>query len=162
MNHVLVRPDGSIENYAFPLACLADVPKGFRVLPDNPPAFDPAIETLTRSEVVLPEMTEVPYTVTPIAPEVLAVRAAAALSAAVEKRLNETARQYRYKSYHAAMAYVGASVAKYDAEGRAFRDWASRAWAYVDQIEQDVVAGLRAVPTAEELLGGLPSLEIME
>jgi hypothetical protein len=80
-----------------------------------------------------------------------------ALAFAVEQHLNAKAADYRYKDYHAAMAYVSSPVLKFASEGQAFVSWVSAVWAHVDQVEQDVLAQLRAIPTPAELVAELPA-----
>lgn len=83
------------------------------------------------------------------------------MAMAIENHLNSKAQEYRYKDYHAAMAYVGSPVAKFNNEAVAFRDWVSLVWAYVDQLEQDVLNGVVPAPSsAQEIIQNLPVLSL--
>jgi hypothetical protein len=79
-----------------------------------------------------------------------------ALSTAVENHLNAKANEYRYKDYHAAMAYLGSPIARFQREAEAFMNWVSFVWSHVDAVEDDVANGRRGIPTIEELIEELP------
>ena len=84
----------------------------------------------------------------------------AALTFAIKTHLNTKALEYRYDNYHSAMGYVGSPVHKFNAEGVAFRNWVSQVWAYAEKVESDVRAGLRSIPTAQQLIAELPVLTV--
>jgi hypothetical protein len=87
-------------------------------------------------------------------PEVVDIKVA--LAQAVEDHLNAKANEYRYKDYHAAMAYINSPVEKFKNEAEAFMAWVSYVWAHVDTVEADIVSGRREIPTAVSLIEELP------
>lgn len=73
--------------------------------------------------------------------------------------LDDEARKYGYDDIKAAVTYADEpSVAKFQAEGRAFRAWRSLVWAYAYEVLADVQSGAREQPTADELIAELPAL----
>ena len=95
----------------------------------------------------------------PAEPEALVkARIQEALTSAVQARLDTMARGYGYDDCHSACTYVDTGVAKFDAEGRAFRKWRSSVWAKCYEVLAEVNAGERAIPSEDTLLGELPEL----
>ncbi|WP_133091864.1 hypothetical protein [Thauera propionica] len=81
--------------------------------------------------------------------------------AAVYAHLNTAAQALGYDDIRAAVTYADEpAVPKFQAEGRAFRAWRSLVWAHCYQVLDDVQAGLRPIPTAEDLIAELPELSI--
>lgn len=66
-----------------------------------------------------------------------------------------------YDSCLSVCSYVNTGVAKFDAEGEAFRSWRSAVWDKGYQILDAVLAGTMDIPTYEELVDMLPKLEIV-
>lgn len=84
-----------------------------------------------------------------------------AMRAAIQAHMDTAARGYGYDDVKAAVTYAEEpSVPKFQAEGRAFRAWRSLVWAHAYGVLDDVQAGTRPQPTAEELLAELPVLEV--
>lgn len=76
---------------------------------------------------------------------------------AVQSHLDTTAQLLGYDSIATAVTYASeAAVSKFQTEGQAFREWRSLVWAHCHAVLAAVVAGERAVPTAEELIAELP------
>lgn len=82
------------------------------------------------------------------------------LTAVVQGHLDQEAAKLGYDNCNSVCTYVDTGVQKFDDEGRAFRAWRSAVWARGYEILADVQAGLRAIPSAEELLAELPELVI--
>lgn len=81
--------------------------------------------------------------------------------AAVYAHLNAAAHALGYDDIRAAVTYADEpAVPKFQSEGRAFRAWRSLVWAHCYQVLDDVQAGLRPIPTAEDLIAELPELSI--
>ena len=79
--------------------------------------------------------------------------------AVVQRHMDEAARALRYDDIATAVTYAEEpTVPKFQAEGRAFREWRSAAWARCYEILADVTAGERPVPTDAALLSELPQL----
>jgi hypothetical protein len=83
------------------------------------------------------------------------------LANAVQAKLDSTAQHHRYDNILSARtAGLGSTNPKFQAEGAAFSKWWSDVWTYVDQVEQDVLAGTRGLPTPEQLVEELPQFTI--
>ena len=82
------------------------------------------------------------------------------LTDAVQSVLDSKARELNYDSCLSVCSYVDTGVAKFDAEGRAFRKWRSKVWEKGYEILDEVQEGKREIPTEEELLAELPELHI--
>ena len=81
------------------------------------------------------------------------------LTAAVQSHLDAAARAARYDDIKTACTYADEpSVAKFQAEGVAFRAWRSLVWAACYAIMDEVLAGTRSIPTMDELIAELPKL----
>ncbi len=82
---------------------------------------------------------------------------AAALRSAVQKHLDLAAAARGYDDIRTAVTYADEdSVPRFQAEGRAFRAWRSRVWAFCYSLQAQVAAGDVDEPTLEELLPMLP------
>jgi len=79
------------------------------------------------------------------------------LTDAVKKHLDDRAKYYRYDDIKSARSYAG-FVNAFQAEATKLGQWASECWVYAGQVEQDVINGVRAMPTPEELVAELPPL----
>ncbi len=84
----------------------------------------------------------------------------ARLTNVVQKHLDSKAQELNYDSCLSVCSYVDTGVQKFDAEGRAFRAWRSQVWAKGYEILDACLAGEREIPTVEELLAELPTLQI--
>jgi hypothetical protein len=84
-----------------------------------------------------------------------------AMRAAIQEHMDSAAKGYGYDDVKAAVTYAEEpAVARFQAEGRAFRAWRSLVWAHAYGVLDKVQAGQRPQPTAEELLAELPALEV--
>lgn len=82
---------------------------------------------------------------------------------AVQGHMDAAARVRGYDDVKSAVTYADEpAVLKFQAEGLAYRAWRSLVWAYCYAALDDVLAGTRAVPTAEELIAELPVLVLPE
>lgn len=80
---------------------------------------------------------------------------------AIQAHMDKAAQAYGYDDIKAAVTYADEpAVPKFQADGRAFRAWRSLVWAYAYGVLDEVQAGDREQPTADELLGELPALVI--
>ena len=82
------------------------------------------------------------------------------LTDAVQQALDNKAQELLYDNCLSVCSYIDTGVAKFDAEGRAFRAWRSAVWAKGYEILAQVQAGQRAIPTEEQLIAELPKLVI--
>ena len=95
----------------------------------------------------------------PMAPTAEQIRADRV--AAVYAHLNTAAQALGYDDIRAAVTYADEpAVPKFQAEGRAFRAWRSLVWAHCYQVLDDVQAGRRPIPSAQDLIAELPALHI--
>lgn len=82
------------------------------------------------------------------------------LTNAVQRVLDNKAKELNYDSCLSVCSYIDTGIAKFDAEGRAFRAWRSKVWAKGYEILAQVQSGQRAILTEEELIAELPALVI--
>lgn len=82
------------------------------------------------------------------------------LTGAVQHVLDAKAQELNYDSCLSVCSYINTGVSKFDAEGRAFRQWRSAVWAKGYEILAQVQSGERAIPTEAELIAELPQLVI--
>ena len=73
--------------------------------------------------------------------------------------MDKTVQKRNYDSIFTACSYATSTNAKFRAEGDACVAWRDAVWDLCYTILNDVIAGLRAIPTKEELLAELPVLE---
>lgn len=79
---------------------------------------------------------------------------------AVQGHLDSTAKAHGYDNVMTAVSYADEpAVAKFQADGKAFRAWRSKVWAYAYEQLAVVQAGGRKIPTEEEFIAELPPLE---
>ena len=110
-----------------------------------------AVEGVRQFQIVaIPEPTK----------EEIEARAQAQLTNAVQHVLDTKAQELLYDNCLSVCSYIDTGVAKFDAEGRAFRAWRSAVWAKGYEILAQVQAGQRAIPTEAELIAELPQLVI--
>lgn len=80
---------------------------------------------------------------------------------AVQERLDSAAIAARYDSIATAVSYAEEpAVPKFQNDGKAFRAWRSKVWAYAYEQLALVLAGEREQPTVESFLLELPALEL--
>ena len=82
-----------------------------------------------------------------------------ALELAVQKHLDDAATARGYDNIVSACSY-SASANAFQSEGIAYLNWRAAVWQHCYQVLADVQAGVRAVPTAAELIAELPVLAL--
>ena len=87
-----------------------------------------------------------------IAPEVLLAR----MTQVVQTYIDAPAKSWGYDDAKSAVGYVGDPFPKFHLEGLAIRLFRSQCWQISGQIQAEVAAGMREVPTEAELLADLP------
>ena len=75
--------------------------------------------------------------------------------------LDSKAQELNYDNCLSVCSYIETGVARFDAEGKAFRAWRSAVWAKGYEILAQVQAGERGIPTEPELIAELPELVIV-
>ncbi len=78
-----------------------------------------------------------------------------AINNAIQVHLDTQAQALRYDNINSIGKYVG-YVNDFQAEAEALGAWASSCWTVAGQIEADVQAGLRSIPTVDEVIAELP------
>jgi len=73
----------------------------------------------------------------------------------IQNHLDTKAQSLRYDNINAIGKYVG-YVNDFQAEAEALGAWASSCWLVTGQIEADVQAGVRVMPTVDEVIAELP------
>lgn len=84
----------------------------------------------------------------------------AQLTAAIQRHLDETARSKNYDGILSLCTYATSTNPIFAAEGQAGLAWRDAVWTASYEIMDEVLAGERPVPTAEELIDLLPSNDI--
>ena len=117
------------------------------------PGFDPHPETLAYREWLaaggVPEPADAPS----------AEGMIASVQQAAQQRLDAFARTRAYDGILSAATYATSAVPKFAAEGQYAVQARDASWAACYQIMADVQAGLRAMPSVEQVLSELPTLE---
>lgn len=90
--------------------------------------------------------------------EQIAAELLAALSAVVQAYIDQVARERAYNDGLHAATYAVSTVPTWRAEGLAFVSWRDSVWLATIAIMDDCKAGLRHIPSADELLGELPKI----
>lgn len=83
------------------------------------------------------------------------------LTDAVQHVLDAKAQELLYDNCLSVCSYIDTGVARFDAEGRAFRAWRSQVWSKGYEILAQVQSGERDIPTEAELIAELPELVIV-
>lgn len=108
-----------------------------------------------------PEVVQAEPTPPEPTPEEIAAALQAQYTALIQSMLDKEAQKLGYDDCNSVCTYVDTGVAKFDAEGVAFRKWRSAVWAKGYELLAEVQAGTRPIPTEEELVELLPKLEIV-
>lgn len=80
------------------------------------------------------------------------------LKAAVQAHLDSTVQTRNYNGILSCCSYVSSTDSVFAAEGAAALAWRDAVWRYCYNVLADYEAGLRPLPTAEELIAALPTL----
>ncbi|MBV5336780.1 MAG: hypothetical protein J0653_01915 [Deltaproteobacteria bacterium] len=83
----------------------------------------------------------------------------ASLTQAVQARLDSEARTHNYDGILSLCSYVTSLDPVFKAEGQAGVEWRDACWRTAYQVMADVKAGMRGVPTSEELVAELTTME---
>lgn len=83
----------------------------------------------------------------------------AALTAAVQNWMDKTVQQRNYDNIGTACTYANSTDSIFAAEGLACIKWRDAVWRKCYDMLDEVKAGTRAIPTAEEVIAELPALE---
>ncbi len=76
----------------------------------------------------------------------------------IENWMDQVAAERGYKSMERLCTYVGDPNTLWDAEGQAGLTFRSAVWVKAIEIENDVLAGTRPIPTIEEVLAEMPTI----
>ena len=77
------------------------------------------------------------------------------INKSIQNHLDTKAQEFRYDNMMSARSYTGYTNA-FQAEAQALATWASECWVVAGEIEADVQAGVRDMPTVDEVLAELP------
>ena len=99
------------------------------------------------------------YEVVAIPQEEIIATTVKAVEEAIENHINTTVKAKGYNSQDSIAKYLVVGNPFYD-ECTAISLWIGSVWAYSHQVQADVLAGTRAMPTIEELIAELPELVI--
>lgn len=77
----------------------------------------------------------------------------------VQAYMNSVVHERGYDNLTTACTYIDTGHPQFDSEGRAARLWRSAVWKKCYEVLDEVNAGLRPIPTAEELIAELPEIE---
>jgi hypothetical protein len=81
-----------------------------------------------------------------------------AFNNAIQTHLDTKAKEFRYDNMMSARSYAGYDN-PFQAEAQRLAVWASNCWVKAGEIEADVQAGNREMPTIDEVLSELPIYE---
>ena len=118
------------------------------------PEYSRETQTLSGPKYVIDSDTQTVnliWTVTDISAEDIAARVQRKTTTAIQDMLDRQAQEYRYDNIHTACGWAD----KF-ADALALREWGAACWQIAGQIEQDVIAGNRPLPTPEEVLAEMP------
>jgi len=82
----------------------------------------------------------------------------AGLVSAVQQHLDDVARTRNYDGILSLCTYATSSVEQFAAEGQAGIAWRDAVWEYCYQVLDDVQAGHRNIPTSQNLILELPTI----
>ena len=77
----------------------------------------------------------------------------------IQKYLDTTAQGRRYDNIFTAISYVNSTDETFAREAKACLEWRDKVWRTCYNVLDDVEAGLREIPTIEELMAELPVIE---
>jgi len=81
-----------------------------------------------------------------------------AFNNAIQTHLDTKAKEFRYDNIMSARSYAGYDN-QFQEEAQKLAVWASNCWVKAGEIDADVKAGNRDIPTIDEVLDELPSYE---
>lgn len=82
------------------------------------------------------------------------------LSLVTQEFLDKQAQEYGYDDCKTACTYVDTGVARFDAEGKAFRQWRSAVWEVCFDIVAEVVDDGCEMPSEDELIAEFPTFKV--
>lgn len=81
------------------------------------------------------------------------------LEFALDRHIDAVANSYRYESIRTMVSYVGDPNPKFNAEGTGAFNWRSACYTLGIEIMEEVMNGQREIPTEQELIDLMPSIE---
>lgn len=112
--------------------------------------------TISNPSVVIEETGEIMPYIEPPSPEEIKKRRISRVERAVQRMLDDKAREYGYDNILSACSYAGCDN-HFMAEGQAFTMWRGAVWKYCYDQLADIEAGNRSEPASiEEFLSELP------
>ena len=136
------------------------IDKGYYILLGNPPSIDSATQRIGGSSYVIDEATktvEKVYTVIGIPIEELIATKNKLVETTVQNHINDTVVARGYDNENSIAKYLTVGNVFY-AECVAISLWIGNVWAYIFQVQTDILAGVRTEPTIKELILELPKL----
>lgn len=122
-----------------------------------PPAPQPGkVRCFDGARWVYADLPEEPQDPGYVPPEPTPEEVLAELTAAVQRHLDDTARTRNYDGILSLCTYAQDPDPKFAAEGMAGVAWRSAVWRTCYSVMDEVLAGTRGIPTAEELIALLP------
>jgi len=131
---------------------------GERMLPYDPPAHDVDMFIVSPQQPVAAEAEAISFTLTPR--EDAAERVKNARIARIQEHLDRSAQAKGYDSILSAVTYGLDPGSPFYQEGLEFARWRSACWARGFEILDEVTQGLRPIPSNDELIALLPTIEV--
>lgn len=150
----------STETTSFGVGTSAETLKSFGYLPVI--GIEPEYDRLTHrvanvSYVVGTNEVIKTYEVVAIPQEEIIATTVKAMEEAIETHINTTVKAKGYNSQDSIAKYL-VSGNPFEPECKAISLWIGSVWIYAHQVQADVLAGTRTMPTLEELIAELPKL----
>ena len=152
----------STETTSFGVGTDAETLKSFGYLPiiGSEPEYDRATQRIGNVSYTVGTNDVIKtYEVVDIPQEEIIATTAKAMEDAIENYINETVKARGYNSQDSIAKYLVVGNPFYD-ECTAISLWIGSVWVYAHQVQADVVAGTREMPTLEALIAELPALVV--
>lgn len=137
------------------------IAKGYLPLEDNTPTIDSSTHRIAGSTyTVEADKVVKTYEVVEIPVEEIVAKAKDSMEQAIQTHINTTVTSKGYDNENSIAKYLVDTNPFYD-ECKAISLWIGSVWIKAFSIQQEVEAGTREMPTAEEVIAELPALELV-
>lgn len=134
----------------------------YRFVDSVPPEYNPYTSRLVKTYVKNDTIINPSYLVESLSQEEITANfnnVKILLANVTESYMDYVVSQKDYKSVLHACSYAESSIPQYKNEALAVIAWRDSVWATAYQIQSDVLSGNRSVPSEQELISELPTIE---